>query len=131
MLSVLTCILVEHDLRLVVLAALVCATACAAAFGFHLKSLSRAASTSRFAWLALTGLVAGSGVWATHFVAMLAYQPDLPMAYEVGMTVASLVTAVVGMGVGFALPVLQPGRAVAVAGGALTGFAVIGAAARN
>ena len=114
----------EHDLRLVVLAALVCATACAAAFGFHLKSLSRAASTSRFAWLALTGLVAGSGVWASHFVAMLAYQPDLPMAYEVGMTVASLVTAVVGMGVGFALPVLQQGRAVAVAGGALTGFAV-------
>jgi len=124
MLSVLTCIFVEHDLRLVVVAALVCATACASAFGFHLKSLSRAASTNRLAWLALTGLVAGSGVWATHFVAMLAYQPDLPMAYEVGMTVASLITAVVGMGVGFALPVLQPGRAVALAGGALTGFAV-------
>jgi len=124
MFSVLTCIFVEHDLRLVIVAALVCATACASAFGFHLKSLSRAANTNRLAWLALTGLVAGSGVWATHFVAMLAYQPDLPMAYEIGMTVASLVTAVVGMGVGFALPVLQPGRAVAVVGGALTGFAV-------
>lgn len=124
MFSVLTCIVVEHDLRLVVLAALVCATACASAFGFHLKSLARAANPTRWAWMALTGLVAGSGVWATHFIAMLAYQPDLPVAYELGLTVVSLITAVVGMGAGFALPVLQPGRATALVGGALTGFAV-------
>ena len=124
MLSVLSCIVVEHDLRLVVLAALVCATACAAAFGFHLKSLAAKAGATRWAWMALTGLVAGSGVWATHFVAMLAYQPHLPIGYEIGLTFVSLATAVIGMGVGFALPVVQPGRAVNLAGGALTGFAV-------
>jgi len=124
MLSVLSCIVVEHEPRLVVLAALVCATACAAAFGFHLKSLAATGPATRWAWIALTGLVAGSGVWATHFVAMLAWKPDLRMGYEIGLTVMSLVTAVVGMGVGFALPVLQPGRAVVVAGGALTGFSV-------
>ena len=42
MLSVLTCITVEHDLRLVVVAALICATACGAAFGFNLRSLKTA-----------------------------------------------------------------------------------------
>ena len=29
----------------------------------------------RLVWLALTGISAGSGIWATHFVAMLAYDP--------------------------------------------------------
>jgi len=124
MLSVLTCIFVEHDLRLVVVAALVCATACSAAFGFHLKSLAATAAATRWAWMGLTGLVAGSGVWATHFIAMLAYQPNLPIGYEISLTVASLVVAVIGMGIGFAVPVIQPTRLVAAAGGALTGLSV-------
>jgi signal transduction histidine kinase/ActR/RegA family two-component response regulator len=124
MLSVLTCIFVEHDLRLVLVAALICATACSAAFGFQLKSVRTGASTMRWGWMALTGLVAGSGVWATHFIAMLAYQPQLLIGYDPGVTIASLATAIVGMGLGFALPVLQPGRAVALTGGALTGLSV-------
>ena len=123
MLSVVACIVVQHDLRLVVVAALVCAIACGAAFGFHRKSLT-AAGRAQWAWMALTGLVAGSGVWATHFVAMLAYMPGVPLGFEPVLTVASWATAVIGMGVGFAVPVLQPGRAAAVAGGGLAGMAV-------
>jgi signal transduction histidine kinase/NO-binding membrane sensor protein with MHYT domain/ActR/RegA family two-component response regulator len=122
MFSVLTCIFVEHDLRLVVLAALTCALGCSAAFGFHIRSLK--APASRWAWMALTGVAAGCGVWATHFIAMLAYLPNMPTGYAVPTTALSLVMAVVGMGAGFAVPVLQPGRAAALAGGALTRLAV-------
>jgi signal transduction histidine kinase/ActR/RegA family two-component response regulator len=124
MLSVLTCIFVQHDLRLVVVAALICATACCAAFGFHLRSLRASASPTRLAWMGLTGLVAGSGVWATHFVAMLAYLPDVPIAYAIPGSVLSLATAIVGMGLGFAMPVFQPGRAAALVGGVTTGASV-------
>ncbi|WP_293677443.1 MHYT domain-containing protein [uncultured Phenylobacterium sp.] len=124
MLTVLTCIFVQHDLRLVVLAAVICMTACGAAFSFHLRSRKARGSTMSWAWMALTGLVAGSGVWATHFVAMLAYLPGVPIGYAVPGTIMSLMIAVVGMGLGFALPVLQGGRAAALAGGVLTGSAV-------
>ena len=124
MLSVLTCIFVQHDLRLVVVAALICATACSAAFGFHLRSLKSAGSTMSWAWLALTGLVAGSGVWATHFVAMLAYQPSLSIGYAIPGTVLSFLTAVLGMGLGFALPVARRGVTAALSGGVLTGSSV-------
>jgi signal transduction histidine kinase/NO-binding membrane sensor protein with MHYT domain/ActR/RegA family two-component response regulator len=124
MYSVLTCVLVQHDLRLVAVAALTCATACGAAFGFHLRSLKAAGSGVRWAWMALTGLVAGSGVWATHFIAMLAYQPTLVIGYDLWLTVASLATAVAGVGCGFALPAVRPTRASAVAGGIITGLAV-------
>jgi NO-binding membrane sensor protein with MHYT domain len=34
----------------------------------------------RLIWAAVTGVCAGSGIWATHFVAMLAYQGFLPHA---------------------------------------------------
>jgi signal transduction histidine kinase/ActR/RegA family two-component response regulator len=124
MLAVLLCITREHDLRLVVVAALICATACSAAFGFHLRALKAPATAVRWAWIGLTGLVAGSGVWATHFIAMLAYQPELRMGYDMAGTAASLATAVVGMGAGFALPVLQPRRAVVLSGGVITGLSV-------
>ena len=35
----------------------------------------------RAAWVLLTGLVAGCSIWATHFIAMLAFEPNLPSAY--------------------------------------------------
>jgi signal transduction histidine kinase/ActR/RegA family two-component response regulator len=123
MFSVLTCIFVEHDLRLVVLAALTCALGCSAAFGFHIRGL-KAPGASRWAWIVLTGVSAGCGVWATHFIAMLAYLPQMPTGYELSTTALSLVIAIVGMGAGFAVPVLQPGRTIAWAGGALVGLSV-------
>jgi signal transduction histidine kinase/NO-binding membrane sensor protein with MHYT domain len=124
MFTVLTCIFVQHDLRLVLVAALICATACSAAFGFHLRSLKAAGSTMSLAWMGLAGLVAGSGVWGTHFVAMLAYMPGVPIGYAIPSTVLSLLIAIFGMGLGFALPVLQRGRAAVLAGGVVTGSSV-------
>ena len=123
MLSVLTCIVTEHDLRLVVVAALICATSCAAAFGSHIRSL-RSRGAMRWAWSGLTGMVAGAGVWATHFIAMLAYLPNVPMGYELSETALSLGIAIVGMGMGFLVPVLARGVGAVLAGGALTGLSV-------
>ncbi|WP_197422464.1 MULTISPECIES: ATP-binding protein [unclassified Phenylobacterium] len=105
------------------MAALTCALGCSAAFGFHIRSL-KAPGASRWAWIGLTGVAAGCGVWATHFIAMLAYLPQMPTGYEMSTTALSLGMAVVGMGAGFAVPVLQSGRIIAWAGGALTGLSV-------
>jgi signal transduction histidine kinase/ActR/RegA family two-component response regulator len=123
MFAVLTCLHEQHDLRLVIVAAVICIIASATAFGFHKRSLA-VHGGFRFAWLSLTGLVAGSGVWATHFIAMLAYQPSLQIGYDLPITAASLTVAVIGMGAGFALPVWRPGPARALTGGALTGGSV-------
>jgi NO-binding membrane sensor protein with MHYT domain len=38
----------------------------------------------------MTGLVAGSGIWTTHFVAMLAFKTGLPTGYAVLATMSSL-----------------------------------------
>jgi NO-binding membrane sensor protein with MHYT domain len=33
-------------------------------------------------WLLVTGVCAASGIWATHFVAMLAYEDNIHTAYD-------------------------------------------------
>jgi len=121
--AVLTCIFVQHDLRLVAVAAVICALACSTAFGFHLRAL-RASGILRWAWVGLAGLVAGSGVWATHFMAMLAYQPSLRIGYELVGTAASFAAAVIGMTAGFALPAWRRTRSMELIGGAVTGSSV-------
>jgi NO-binding membrane sensor protein with MHYT domain len=76
MFQVYTCLTVEHDWRLVVLAAAVCFLASGVAISlFH-----RAQATmrrARFVWLSLDAAAAGCGIWATHFIAMLAYDPGI------------------------------------------------------
>ncbi|HEX3916040.1 MAG TPA: hypothetical protein VHW60_01795 [Caulobacteraceae bacterium] len=68
MFTVLARIHEEHDLRLVLLAALICVTAAACACGFYRRA-RRSSGAFRSAWLWLGGMVGGSGVWATHFIA--------------------------------------------------------------
>jgi signal transduction histidine kinase/NO-binding membrane sensor protein with MHYT domain len=121
--AVLTCILVQHDLRLVAVAAAICVVASSTAFGFHARGL-RAGGALRWAWLALTGLVAGAGVWATHFMAMLAYQPTMKIGYDLAETTASFVVAVIGMGIGFSLPALRRDKGTNLVGGAMAGASV-------
>ncbi len=42
----------------------------------------------------------GSGIWGTHFVAMLAYQSGFPVAYDLGLTLLSALIAMTLCGVG-------------------------------
>ncbi|HEY3796809.1 MAG TPA: MHYT domain-containing protein [Caulobacteraceae bacterium] len=125
MFTVLACIHQEHDLRLVALAALICVIAVFSAFGFFHRAL-RSSGVFRFAWLWLAGLVGGSGVWATHFIAMLAYEPRLKIHYEIGMTAISWVVAVLGVAAGLALATRLKGVAGRMIGGAVVGLGVAG-----
>ena len=120
MLRVYGCITNLHDLRLVVVAGLICLFACFTAFSL----IERAATTKgrvRHAWLVMGALVTGCGVWATHFVAMLAFRPGLPIGYELSLTALSVVTAIVVSGIGFFI-LLE--RNSALLGGATVGLAI-------
>ena len=99
--KVLTCVTAEHDLWLVLLAVVVCATTCLIAFRLYAQA-QRESRFFRNLWLAATGVCAGSGVWATHFIAMLAYRPGLQVRYEPVQTTLSWLVAVAGMGLAFA-----------------------------
>jgi signal transduction histidine kinase len=119
MLRVYGCITEQHDLWLVLLAGAICLFACYTAFslGARVRSLGRRAGV---AWLFGAAVVTGSGVWATHFVAMLAFQPGMLVAYDIGLTVLSVVIATLFAGAGYVVARGQGGAL----GGAIVGLGV-------
>jgi diguanylate cyclase (GGDEF)-like protein len=116
------CIAYLHDLRLVALAALICAIASITAINL-LRHASLAKGQMRFAWLGISAISTGFGIWATHFIAMLAFTPGIPSGYNIVLTAASLVAAILLTGAGLAIaliPHFRPGPAIGgavVAGG--------------
>jgi NO-binding membrane sensor protein with MHYT domain len=49
-----------------------------------------ATGRSRYLWLSLDAAAAGFGIWATHFVGMLAYEPGVAEGYDLALTFLSL-----------------------------------------
>jgi diguanylate cyclase (GGDEF)-like protein len=76
--------------------------------------------TTRLVWLFLDATAAGFGIWATHFIAMLAYDPSWGVGYNPGLTIISLVFAIVITVIGLSIALLK------TTGSAVTGGVVIG-----
>lgn len=97
MFRVIECIAHQHDHGLVFLAALVWLLGSGALF-LLLKRATDCVEARRRRWLIVTSFVAGSGVWATHFIAMLAYDGTMPIGYGPGLTIISVVFVIIGFG---------------------------------
>jgi len=122
-LKFLTCLTTQHDLRLVLVAGLVCAAGCFTTFRLYSR-MRGARGVVRAAWLLLTGLVAGSSVWATHFIAMVAFTPGLKTGYSPTGTLLSLMIAALFMASGFAVASAQRSTTNDFAGGVLIGLGI-------
>lgn len=92
MLRVLGCIATEHDLRLVLLAGLLCLFATFVAA--ELLARARNADRLRHVWLAASGIVLGCAIWTTHFIAILSYHVEIPISYDARLTVFSIFASV-------------------------------------
>ena len=89
------------------------------------------AATTRMAsasWLVTAALAMGGGIWAMHFVAMLAFHmPGMDVSYDVGLTLLSLLLAIFVTGVGFFVVSRSRGRGLPlVASGMLMGGGIAG-----
>src|ERR1700686_4370461 len=102
MFKIYNCIAYAHDLRLVGLAALVCVLASFAAINL-LRHARKSRGHMRGVWLAVSAISTGFGIWATHFIAMLAFTPGIPSGYNIILTILSLVAAILLTGAGLAV----------------------------
>jgi NO-binding membrane sensor protein with MHYT domain/anti-sigma regulatory factor (Ser/Thr protein kinase) len=118
--AVYACITQQHDLRLVALAACLCLFSCFAAGNLFLHAVD-AKGRPRHYWHAAAAFVFGAGVWSTHFIAMLAYEPGIPVGYDFDLTVLSIVIAMVVTWLGMSVALRFGERE---AGGAIIGVAV-------
>src|SRR6185437_2676814 len=118
MLKVYNCIATAHDLRLVALAVFVCVLASIAAIRL-LRYARISKGRMRTLWLTVSAISTGFGIWATHFVAMLAFTPGIPSGYNIVLTILSLVAAIPLTGVGLTVSLIEGWRPSAWVGGAI------------
>jgi diguanylate cyclase (GGDEF)-like protein/PAS domain S-box-containing protein len=112
-----------NDWRLVALAGVICLLASLVAIAlFHRARAARA--RTRSAWLVLAGAASGCGIWATHFIAMIAYLPSVAIVYNAGLIAASFALATIVTSVGLRVAVSARARWAAPAGGAIIGLGV-------
>jgi diguanylate cyclase (GGDEF)-like protein/PAS domain S-box-containing protein len=123
MLTVYNCIVNEHDLRLVALAALICAISCFSAVNL-LRHVEQSPSRNRHAWLLIAAASTGFGIWATHFIAMLAFTPGIPNAYNAELSIASLAISVLLTAAGMWIATVRGGIDHYLVGGAVLGIGI-------
>src|SRR5215469_1565240 len=94
MIRILGCIVEAHDVRLVALAAIICAFGCYTTLTVLERARVGDQQRVNRHWLAAAAIVAGASIWTTHFVAMLAFRSSMPIGYDVLLTILSIVLAV-------------------------------------
>src|SRR5258708_35513331 len=78
-----------YNYTLVLLSYLVAALGSYAFLQFATRIAELRDSGLRLSWLAIGAVAMGSGIWAMHFVGMLARILPIPVSYEPGITALS------------------------------------------
>ncbi len=123
--SLALCTPYQHQPWLVLLSYLVAAFAGYTAF--YLIARVRAANdpARRLLWLAAAGLSMGFGIWAMHFIAMLAVEIPIPIRFDLPVTALSAGFAVVASGIAFHLAAADTIRPLRLAlGGIVLGVGI-------
>ncbi|MBC2857749.1 MULTISPECIES: EAL domain-containing protein [unclassified Stappia] len=117
-----SCLFTEHDLWLVALAAAICVLGAWISIRLFLRTRAAEREARPF-WVFHGAVAAGSTIWCTHFVAMLAYRPGVPVSYDPTLTGISLLIAVVSAAVSLAIASGR-GRLAPMLGGCMFGVGV-------
>ncbi len=122
--SVYTCLTTQHDTAMVAVAFTICLLGAYTNAVLCRHATQTPAGRGRLAWVATAVAATSTAIWATHFVAMLAFSPGMPWAILVGPTVLSYLVTLVLVATGNFLLVEARGLALRVAGGLVIGLAV-------
>ena len=113
----------DHDLGLVLLAALLCIFGSWVVSRLYQHVLEQPRAQAMI-WCYLTAMTAGVTIWCTHFIAILAYQLDAPATFHFSLTFLSLIIAIVGSILGVVIAGLLKSRRATVFGGTIFGLAI-------
>jgi signal transduction histidine kinase/ActR/RegA family two-component response regulator len=101
------CMARDHNLWIVLLAAIVCIVATGTAVRLTIAA-EKVGQRLQVLWLILAGCCGGAGTWATHFIAMLSFDPGVGTGYELIGTLASLLIAIGGSTAGVFASIKAP-----------------------
>jgi|GEM_PF-161433 len=110
--------LVQHDMQGLLLALGICMTT-GLVGAVVSRRIAMTEGRRRVRWCVLGGATFGFGIWATHFIAMLAWQPGFAVDYSIPGTILSLAIGCIVTGIALWLVPERP-----VMGGACLGLGI-------
>jgi diguanylate cyclase (GGDEF)-like protein len=122
--TVLTCLQELHDQRLLALAGAICLAGVYATLSIA-QHAARSELGERRNWVVVSIVAAGCTAWATHMIAMLAFQPGMPSAFEPVLMAISLIAVIMGITLGMLKAIRQRGRAARFQAGLIIGTGVV------
>ncbi|MEE7446481.1 bifunctional diguanylate cyclase/phosphodiesterase [Methylobacterium radiotolerans] len=117
------CLTEEHTGWVVALAASVCWISCAVALKLEQRVQVRADRHGPI-WLLASGFSIGAGIWSTHFIGMLGYDPGVVLGYEPRTTLLSLIVAIAAASAAFLFARAAPSRWAGAAAGLVLGIGI-------
>jgi diguanylate cyclase (GGDEF)-like protein len=81
-------------------------------------------ASQRQHWLFASSLTLGTGVWTMHFIGMLAFSLPIPFSYDIPITIASLLVAIVSSASALILARRGPQKRWLLAGGVCMGLGI-------
>jgi NO-binding membrane sensor protein with MHYT domain/nitrogen-specific signal transduction histidine kinase/CheY-like chemotaxis protein len=114
-----------YDYALVVLSYLVAVLGSYAFLQFATRIAELRDAGLRLSWAAIGAIAMGGGIWAMHFIGMLAHILPVPVSYDLGRTALSIVPAILAAAIALhvmARPMLTTPRL--LVGGVLMGLGI-------
>ena len=118
------CLTQQHDLRLVALAAVICALGAHSTFAMGRQVFRCRNMSDKLPWAVGGVLGTAAAIWATHFIAMLAFEPGMASGFDVVTTAMSFAIAFLVVGLGAGIVMARPGRIGRLIGGGVGGLAI-------
>jgi diguanylate cyclase (GGDEF)-like protein len=123
MVTVIDCIIHKHNIWLVIVAVVICITGSWVTARLFLRAVT-VNGLQRAGWYFLTALASGVAIWCTHFIAMLGFDPGVPVGFELTLTNLSLFVAIGGSAMGFVIAGSHLSRVAPALGGAVVGLSI-------
>ncbi|MFW7269591.1 putative bifunctional diguanylate cyclase/phosphodiesterase [Gluconacetobacter sp. Hr-1-5] len=121
--SLFACILREHDLWIVLVAAFLCGVGSWVTARLFRRAMQTNGS-QRVGWYVLTALATGVAIWCTHFIAMMGFRAGTSVTFDPFLTLLSLFICIVGSVLGFVAAGSKVIRWPSVVGGGLLGSSI-------
>ncbi|WP_218001681.1 putative bifunctional diguanylate cyclase/phosphodiesterase [Paraburkholderia acidipaludis] len=121
--TVLGCIVGKHNPWIVLIAVLICGAGSWVTARLALRAFA-STGMQRAGWIFLASISSAVAIWCTHFVAILGFEPGVPVAFDPVLTIDSLFIALAGSLAGFAIATSRWRRVAPALGGAVLGLAV-------
>lgn len=116
---------VEYNLMLVLVSYAIAVFGSYVGLNLAIRVPSAKPGNDLYFWVALSSLAIGGAIWSMHYIGMMAVDMKMPVTYDLGLTIVSMLLAVLFVAVGVVIVGRGvPSVAKLLGGGILTGLGV-------